>query len=401
MIALGGPGRPALSRCSRYVFITVLVYGVATATGEMGAYLPVPGCTIATFSRPASSRAASGSPSAGSCGTSSPSRSRAEIDAAVLVLGYWDTPLHDGVVWIAIIVATVVLCSFLPPRVRVRGGRSSGSRRRSRRPLWFSNWDKPAPVKPYILEGDAGRLVCHNNDHYPLGLCRTSGELESPLGLPRDISYRLVLFYILGALAVGVIVPTARRLPPWAIGIWEAGISVLDDVVDGIIALSAWSAANSCMYLPSRSGVPIYAAAIPDIASLLAFMNIGVGAAIVFQWFVSIISTGGFQSWMCCCLSYLRCRSACEYQNVRDLPYRSRFQPYTACGMSVFIPGQWNISSFLTSYIGIPIFIAIYEGHKLTVDRDESWLIPLGDIDLKTGLGEIITNDKSPLPSEK
>ncbi|KAI1492458.1 putative proline-specific permease [Biscogniauxia mediterranea] len=416
-VDIGGGARS--SHCSRYVFIAVLVC--------TGAHLfAVPRFVSRSFGCVR--------PSARSCGTyvftvSGPAPPR----STQLVLGYWDMPLHDGV-WSGS--PTVVLCSFLP---RVRGtGRSKfwfasstkGNRASSallvlstvlflRRPAADRSGSRtgislrlPSPVHT----GGGCRVVgCHNNDHYltlsvyafafaPELLVATSGELESPRSKHTSGYQEIILLS-----------SSAPRLPPWAIGIREAGISVLDDVVNGIIALPAWSAANSCMYLSSRSlysmaiagnapdiftrrtrsGVPIYAAAIPAMAALLAFMNIGVGAATVFQ-------------------CYLRFRSACEYQNVTDLAYRSRFQPYTAWfsgvtlfvlmflnGMSVFIPRQWNTSSFLTSYIGIPILIAIYAGHKLTVDRDESWLIPLGEIDLKTGLGEIFTNDKSPLPSEK
>ncbi|KAI1502711.1 putative proline-specific permease [Biscogniauxia marginata] len=469
-LSRGGP----LFTLLAYVFITLLVYGVATATGEMNSYLPVSGGTVATFANRFVSR---------SFGftlgwvlwyiftISVP----AEINAAVFVLDYWDTPLHDGV-WIAIIVATVILCNFLPVSVYGEVEFWFASTKviailgllilsavlffgggPSHRPLWFSNWDKPGPTKPYILDGDAGRLVAiittttlsvYAFAFAPELLVVTSGELESPrANIPRATKryfYRLVLFYILGALAVGIIVPSnhpdllsggsGAAASPWAIGIREAGIGILDDIVNGVIALSAWSAANSCFYLSSRSlysmavagnapkkftrctkaGVPIYAAAVPAVVSLLAFMNVGVGAATVFQWFVNLISTGGFQSWICCCFTYVRFRSATEYQGIIDIPYRSRFQPYTAwfsgvtlfvlmllSGMSVFISGQWNVSGFLTSYIGIPIFVAIYAGHRLTEGKNDPWAIPIEDIDLKTGLEEIVADEKPPLQGEK
>jgi amino acid transporter len=53
------------------------------------------------------------------------------------------------------------------------------------------------------------------------------------------------------------------------------------------------------------------------------------------------------------------------------LPYRSPFQPYMSwatlvalaivtlfSGYAVFLNGHWNTSSFLVSYIGIPIFFS-------------------------------------------
>ena len=42
---MGGP----LFLLLAYTIITVLLYGVATATGEMSSYLPVPGCSMSYY----------------------------------------------------------------------------------------------------------------------------------------------------------------------------------------------------------------------------------------------------------------------------------------------------------------------------------------------------------------
>lgn len=60
------------------------------------------------------------------------------------------------------------------------------------------------------------------------------------------------------------------------------------------------------------------------------------------------------------------------------LPYRTPLQPYATwfclgvlCvltltnGFNVFFPGQWSVSDFLAAYITLPIFIALYLGHKI------------------------------------
>lgn len=74
----------------------------------------------------------------------------------------------------------------------------------------------------------------------------------------RRYFYRLITFYILGALAVGIIVNSENPnllsggkgagASPWAIG-----IRGLDSVVNVVIVLSAWSAGNSYLYLASRA----------------------------------------------------------------------------------------------------------------------------------------------------
>lgn len=47
------------------------------------------------------------------------------------------------------------------------------------------------------------------------------------------------------------------------------------------------------------------------------------------------------------------------------------------------------MSSFLSSYIGIPIFFILYFGHNFTVGRSQPWYIPAHHVDLSTGLDEI------------
>lgn len=42
---MGGP----LFLLLAYIIITLLLYGVATATGEMSSYLPVPGCSMSYY----------------------------------------------------------------------------------------------------------------------------------------------------------------------------------------------------------------------------------------------------------------------------------------------------------------------------------------------------------------
>lgn len=57
-------------------------------------------------------------------------------------------------------------------------------------------------------------------------------------------------------------------------------------------------------------------------------------------------------------------------------------------GFDVFFASRWGASSFLTAYVGIPIFLFIYFAHRLT-HRHESWARDPLEVDLTSGLQEI------------
>lgn len=157
----------------------------------------------------------------------------------------------------------------------------------------------------------------------------------------------------------------------------------------------------------TKSGVPYYATAASASLSLLAYLNVASTGATVFNWFVNLINTGAYQSWICCCIIYFRYRKASDAQGITDIPFRSRFQPYSSIlslfgfglllfvnGFKVFLAGQWNTSSFFTSYIGVIIFLLLFFGHKFTVGRQDPWVLNPMDVDLKSGLDEIFAAEQ-------
>lgn len=269
----------------------------------------------------------------------------------------------------------------------------------------------------------------------------TGGEMQSPRrNLPsagRRYIYRLIFFYVLGSFFIGLIVSSdnARLLgggkgagsSPWAIAIGEAGMGIYPDIINAVILTSAWSAGNSYLYLSSRalygmalvgtaprafakctkSGVPYYALGASASFSLLAYLNVASTGAVVFNWMINLINSGAFQSWIAVCVIYLRFREGTGVQGISDLPYRSRLQPYLAwiCGTTflalmllngfkVFIGNNWDVSSFLTAYIGIPIFLALYFGHRFTAGRDEPWYIDAKAMDLTTGMDQVLAAER-------
>ncbi|KAL9124088.1 MAG: hypothetical protein Q9217_006552 [Psora testacea] len=110
--------------------------------------------------------------------------------------------------------------------------------------------------------------------------------------------------------------------------------------------------------------------------------------------------------------TFIRFMKACEAQGLsRDsLPYKGILQPYlawyalTGCfvmtfvgGYTVFLPGKWDVPSFLFSYTMIGIFPILFVGWKLL--KRTKWL-KASEVDLYKDVDEIeeYTRNYVPLP---
>ncbi|KIV94622.1 hypothetical protein PV10_02373 [Exophiala mesophila] len=318
----------------------------------------------------------------------------------------------------------------------------------SRDRLGFRYWRDPGAANPYIKTGDAGYTISFFSTlvssvfpftFAPELLVVTGGEMESPRrNLPvagKRYFYRLIIFYIFGVLAIGVTCPSNdSRLTDggagagssaFVVAIADAGISTLPSIVNAVILISAWSSGNSFLYISSRAlyslavqgsaprifktcnkwGVPWVAVTASSLFCGLTYLNVASSGATVFNWLVNLTNTAGMTSWVVCMIVYLRFRKAMGAQGV-ERPYRSWVQPYGAyiamvaftllClinGFTVFFPGRFSASNFLTAYIGIPIFLGLYFGHRLVFWKDK-WAWDPEEVDLQTGLQEIINAER-------
>ncbi|KAK4902066.1 hypothetical protein LTR27_000968 [Elasticomyces elasticus] len=338
--------------------------------------------------------------------------------------------------------------------------------------LGFRYWEplNPGAFKPYLVEGNTGRFLAYWTAFVRAGfafilspelIALAAGETVAPRrNIPkaaRRYVWRLALFYGLGSLAIGVIVPynDSRLLSPdsnasaspFVIGIQRAGIQGLNHVINAAILTSAWSAGNAFLYSGSRMlysmslssqapkifsrtskrGVPYVAVMTTWLFSCLAYLNVSNSGATVFTWFSNISTISGFIAWIVAMITYLRFRKAMQYNGLlQSLPYKTPLQPYATYfvlglvtiltltnGFQVFFPSNWSVSSFLAAYITIPVFLVLYIGHKIytavTKDTKESsftggfWSFgrKIHEIDVLTGkreMDEMEAMDVPPVP---
>lgn len=178
---------------------------------------------------------------------------------------------------------------------------------------------------------------------------------------------------------------------PFVVAAQEAGVDKLADAVNGLLLVFTISAANSDIYLASRTvwalgkdgqaphimgrtnarGVPIPAVALSSLFIALGFMNATKSSKTVFGYFVSLVTLFGALNWVSILVSYLAMIKAMKVQGVARevMPYRNILLPWGAYlalfltalviifnGYAAFIP-HFQVDKFLTSYIGIPVYI--------------------------------------------
>lgn len=137
------------------------------------------------------------------------------------------------------------------------------------------------------------------------------------------------------------------------------------------------------------------------LGGLLAFLNVNENGNTVFEWFVNITSITGLITWDIILITYIRFHKGLKYQGIdrNTLPYKAPFQPYASYfgiffvtviilfnGFQVFINGNWNVDTFITAYICLPIFVVLYVGYKVIVRPK---FVRVQDMDFTTGRREL------------
>ncbi|KAJ1939848.1 hypothetical protein FBU59_003988 [Linderina macrospora] len=242
----------------------------------------------------------------------------------------------------------------------------------------------------------------------------TVGESANPRrDVPRAIRsvfWRILLFYILAILIVGLLIPWDNEDLVKSGGVKDVGISPFTTVfvlagadwaahvMNAVVLITVLSAGNSGLYACTRvlwnmakegkaprifqrvtkGGVPIWALVFTTFWSCVLFGISFIGNQDVYIFLVTISGVTGFVFWLGLALTHWRFRKAYVHQgfDIKDLPYRAAlfpFGPMYACflltiiivgqGYSTFTP-KFDAQGFFSTYIALPLFVIMWLGWK-------------------------------------
>lgn len=294
--------------------------------------------------------------------------------------------------------------------------------------LGFRYWKDPGAFKPYsaAIDGSLGKFVSFVSVFVLavfayLGVELTgivAAEAQNPRrNIPRAIKltmYRIIVFYVVTIFLLGMCVPyndplllaaktksTSAAASPFVVAIENAGIDVLPHIFNVCVLAFVFSACNSDLYVASRSlyslavdgkapkifartnkwGIPYNALILSTLFCLLAYMNVASSSSQIFVYFVNATSIFGLLSWISILITYIYFDRALRAQGIskKSLAYYAPLQPYGAyialffCvlialikNFTVFLGHKFDYKTFITGYIGIPVYAVCYFGYKWT-----------------------------------
>ncbi len=225
----------------------------------------------------------------------------------------------------------------------------------------------------------------------------------------KQIFWRILLFYIVCIFIIGTLVayndPRLLQaaatdniaLSPFTLLYEKAGFAFAASIMNAVILTAILSAGNSGMYSSTRMlfdmsrkgsapkmfarldprGVPMNALYATTAIAALCFLTTFFGEQEVFNWLLNMSGMCGFIVWLGIAISHYRFRKGYLAQGYKleDLAYRAKFFPFAPwfafilCAIVVLgqnyqdvLAGQWM--GVLSTYISIPLFLAIWFGYK-------------------------------------
>ncbi len=241
----------------------------------------------------------------------------------------------------------------------------------------------------------------------------------------KQIFWRILLFYIVCIFIIGTLIayndPRLLQaaatdniaLSPFTLLYEKAGFAFAASIMNAVILTAILSAGNSGMYSSTRMlfdmarkgsapklfgrldprGVPMNALYATTAIAALCFLTTFFGEQEVFNWLLNMSGMCGFIVWLGIAISHYRFRKGYLAQGYKleDLAYRAKFFPFAPwfafilCAIVVLgqnyqdvLAGQWM--GVLSTYISIPLFLAIWFGYKW---KKKSKLVSYQEMDVQ------------------
>lgn len=258
----------------------------------------------------------------------------------------------------------------------------------------------------------------------------TAGESENPSeNVPKavkQIFWRILLFYILSIFVIGTLISyqdpmllnadiTNISVSPFTIVFERAGFAFTASVMNAIILTSVLSAGSSGLYASTRMlwalaqegkapgwlkrldkrGIPVASLVVTAAIGMLAFLASLFGEGVVYVWLLNASGMCGFITWLGIAISHYRFRKAFVFQGHRldELPYRARWFPFgpivaliicviviVGQGYTMFRDGNVNVYGLAATYMGLPLFFAVFIGYKF---KHRTRVVSLSDCRIK------------------
>lgn len=250
-----------------------------------------------------------------------------------------------------------------------------------------------------------------------------AGESEDPeKNIPKAINtifWRILIFYLGTIFVVGALIAYTDAgvdTSPFTMVFQKAGIAAAASLMNAVILTSVLSAGNSGMYASSRMlyamakdgkapawlgkvnsrGVPINSLIATTIVASLCFLTGLYAESTVYVWLVAASGLAGFVTWVGIALCHYRFRRAyvAQGRDLKKLKFTAKLFPLgpiialVLCtvvilgqGVSYFQADKIDWSGVISSYIGLPLFLALWLGYKM---KHKTKVVDLMDVDFDT-----------------
>ncbi|KAL1410422.1 hypothetical protein Q8F55_004433 [Vanrija albida] len=445
-ISHGGPAGALLA----YITMGAIIFSMNVCLGEMATYAPISGGYLHFAERwlhPSVGFALGWQGVLGGCVSNA-----SEVVAAAILISFWDTGFSTahqvgyiialivvcGVInflgvrwfgesefWFALIKIALIVGLILAGLIVDLGGGPNHDR------IGFRYWKDPGAFNAYVVPGSTGKFLGWFANLITAAysfsgiefIGMAAAEVKNPrVSIPkavRRLFIRLTLFYVLGILIVGMLVPSndpkllqstgTAASSPFVLAFSRAGIKVLPSIINAAVLTSAVSACSTGIFNSSRKlyglalrgqgpsifarttakGLPWVAVSFVSFWMLLAFLSLSDGSNAALEWLSNITTLASFINWMAIAATFIRFKKGLEAQGIdrKSLHYYSSLQPFHAwfclialsiivffSGWKVFIHGHWSAPSFVSNYLNLPFFFVLMAGYAL-IKRDP-WLRP-------------------------